>query len=138
MAKTSRCAAPACLSAALLFLSTCVPVLHAQPNGQSADTSKLEKLSGAYASSEEPDVPVDAYVQNGKLVVEMENAVPVELTATSDVEFSFPGPKATARFSVDEQGRGMTLVFSTAADTVYTRIGPATRHVFTTMSGLKR
>ena len=130
MAKMSRCAAPACLSAALLLLSTGLPVLHAQPNGQSADTSKLEKLSGAYASSEEPDVPVDAYVQNGKLVVEMENAVPVELTAISDVEFSFPGPKATARFNVDDQGRGVSLVFSTAAETVYTRIGPATRHTF--------
>ena len=130
MAKTSRCAAPACLSAALLLLATCVPVLHAQANGQSTDTSKLEKLSGAYASSEEPDVPVDAYVENGKLVVEMENAVPMELTAISDVEFSFPGPKATARFTVDDQGRGVSLIFSTAAETVYTRTGPAARQTF--------
>lgn len=126
MAKTSRCAAPACLSAALLLMAACIPVLHAQ----TADTSKLQKLSGAYANSEEPDVPVDVYVENGKLVVEMENAVPMELTAISDVEFSFPGPKANARFTVDEQGRGVSLVFSTAADTVYTRVGPAVRHTF--------
>jgi uncharacterized protein len=126
MAKTSRCAAPACLSAALLLMAACIPVLHAQ----TADTSKLQKLSGAYASSEEPDVPVDVYVENGKLVVEMENAVPMELTVISDVEFSFPGPKATARFTVDEQGRGVSMVFSTAADTVYTRVGPAVRHTF--------
>jgi len=130
MVETSRCAAPAWLSAALLFMATCSPVLHAQTNGHVVDTSKLEKLSGAYASSQEPDVPMDFYVQNGKLVIESENSVPIELTAISDVEFAFPGPKATARFTTDGNGRGVTVVFSTAPETIGTRIGPAAHHTF--------
>ena len=129
MAETSRCAAPALLSAALLWMAVCFQV-HAQPAGQMTDTAKLEKLSGAYASSEEPDIPVSFYVQNGKLTIEAENSVPVELTRVSDVEFAFPGPKVTARFAVDEMGRGESFTFSGAADVVYTRTGPAVHHIF--------
>jgi putative CocE/NonD family hydrolase len=130
MAETSRCAAPARLSAALLLITTCFPVLHAQTVGQAPDISNLEKLSGTYSNSEEPDVPVSLYVQNGKLTIESENSVPVELTQISDVEFGFPGPKMTVRFSVDETGQGKSLTFSGAADLVYTRTGPAVHHVF--------
>ncbi len=129
MAETSRCAAPAWLSAALLLMAACSPVVQAQANVQ-ADTAKLENLSGAYASSEEPDVPVSLYVQNGKLVIESENSVPTELTKISDVEFGFPGSKATAQFTTDDAGRGVSMVFSTAADTVFKRTGPAVHHTF--------
>jgi uncharacterized protein len=129
MAKTSRCAAPAWLSAAWLLVAACSSVLHAQTNG-SADTSKLDKLSGAYASSAEPDVPLNFYVENGKLVIEAENIVPMELRTISDVEFGYPEAKGTARFTKDDNGRGVSLVFSTAADTIYTRTGPAVHHAF--------
>jgi putative CocE/NonD family hydrolase len=130
MAEASRCAAPAALSAALLLIAVCTPVLNAQTAGQATGISKLEKLSGAYASSEEPDVPVSFYVQNGKLTIEAENSVPMQLTQISDVEFAFPGPKAMARFTMDDAGQGKTLTFSGAADIVYTRAGPAVHHVF--------
>jgi uncharacterized protein len=129
MAETSRCAALAWLSAALLLVAICSSVLQAQTNG-SADTSKLEKLSGAYASSEEPDVPLSFYVANGKLVIEAENIVPMELRTISDVEFGYPGAKGTARFTTDDNGRGVSLVFSTVTDTVYTRTEPAVHHTF--------
>ena len=126
MAETRRCAAPAILSVALLLAASWSTTLH----GQTADATKLEKLSGAYASSEEPDVPVDTYVRNGKLVIEAENAVPVELSQISDTEFAFPGPKATVRFSLDAAGQAQSLNFSTDANTVYRRVGPAVHHVF--------
>ena len=126
MAETRRYAAPATLSAALLLVASWSTVLH----GQAADATKLEKLSGAYARSEEPDVPVDTYVRNGKLVIEAENAVPVELSQVSDIEFAFPGPKATVRFSLDASGQAQSLTFSTDANSVYKRVGPAVRHAF--------
>jgi putative CocE/NonD family hydrolase len=129
MIETSRCAAPARLSAALLLVVTCFP-LHAQTAGQTTDTSKLEKLSGAYASSDEPDVPLSFYVKNGKLTIEAENSVPMELSQISDVEFAFPGPKMTVRFTADETGQGKSMTFSGAADMAYTRTGPAIHHIF--------
>ena len=130
MAETSRCAAPASWGAALLLVAFCFSALDVQTHGQAKDISKLEKLSGAYASSEEPDVPVSLYVQNGKLVIEAENSVPMQLTTISDVEFAFPGPKASARFTTDDAGRGVSLTFSTAATTVYSRVGPPVHHTF--------
>jgi putative CocE/NonD family hydrolase len=130
MAKTSRCAAPAWLSAALLLMVACLSGLHAQTNGPTPDTLKLEKLSGAYAGGEEPDVPVSFYVRNGKLVFESENSVPIELTTISDVEYGYPGTKSIARFTTDDTGQGVSLAFSTVANTVYTRIGPAVHHTF--------
>jgi putative CocE/NonD family hydrolase len=130
MAEMSRCAAPARLSAALLLMATCLSVMHAQAAGQATDTSKLEKLSGSYASSFEPDVPLSLYPRNGKLAIEAENSVPMDLTQISDVEFAFPGPKVTVRFNVDGTGQATGLTFSSAANTVYTRVGPAVHHVF--------
>src|SRR3974390_2860985 len=95
MAETSRCAAPARLGAALLLMATCFSTLHAQAAGQATDTSKLDKLSGSYASSDEPDVPISIYARNGGLTIEAENSVPVDLSRVSDAEFAFPGPKVT-------------------------------------------
>jgi uncharacterized protein len=130
MAESSRYAAPAWLSAALLLLATIFPLAQAQTVGQAPDASKLEKLSGAYASSEEPDVPVSVYPENGKLMIEAENSVPMELTTISDVDFGLPGSKATAQFKTDDTGRGVSVKFSTAADIVYTRVGLPVHHVF--------
>ena len=130
MAETSRCAAPASWGAALLLVAFCFSALDAQTEGQAKDISKLEKLSGAYASSEEPDVPLNFYVENGKFVIEAENSVPTKLTVISDVEFGYPGAKATARFTTDDAGRGVSLTFSTAATTVYSRVGPPIHHTF--------
>jgi uncharacterized protein len=130
MAKMSCCAALALLSAALLLMAACCPVLHAQASGPAANISKLEKLSGAYASSDEPDVPLSIYAHNGKLVIEAENSVPLELTQISDLEFKFPGPKATARFTVDSTGQAVSLTLSTAGDSVYARVGAAVHHIF--------
>ena len=126
MAETSRFAAPVLFSAALLVAGFWTYPLH----GQAADASKLEKLSGSYASSDEPDVPVSTYPRNGKLVIEAENAVPIELSPVSDVEFAFPGPKATVRFSLDASGQAQSLTFSTSSETVYKRVGPAVKHKF--------
>ena len=124
MADTSRCAASTYLSAALLLIVACLPVLQAQ------DNSSLDKLGGAYAGSEEPDVPVNIYAENGKLVIEAENSVPMVLKQNSGVEFEFPGSTAKVRFNVDGTGNGVNLVFSTAPGSTYTRTGPAVHHTF--------
>ena len=126
MSETGRCAAPAMSSAAFLIVATCFSPLYAQ----TADTSKLESLSGAYANSDEPDVPVNTYLRNGKLVIESENALPVELSQVSDVEFAFPGPKVTVRFNLDQSGQAQSLTFSTEPELIYKRVGPAVHHPF--------
>lgn len=130
MSETDRCAARTWLSAAFLLSVSCLLPLGAPALGQAIDVSALEKLSGSYASSEEPDVPVSFYVRNDKLVIEAENSVPMELTQTSPVEFAFPGAKATVNFTLDASGQATSLVFSTASDLVYKRIGPPVHHFF--------
>ncbi len=134
MPLSSRCAAPLKLGAALLF-AACLAAGYAQtasPATAAANLNnvKLDKLSGAYAGSEEPDVPVSVYLQNGNLVIEAENSVPMRLTQDSDLEFGFPGTKMTVEFTVDNTGEGVSLAFTSASETVYTRTGPAVHHTF--------
>ena len=130
MPETRRCAAQTWLSTAFLLSVICCLSLHAQPAAQPADTSTLEKLSGAYAGSEEPDVPVSFYVRNGRLVIEADNSMPVELTQVTPVEFAFPGARATVNFTLDANGQAASLVFSTAAGLLYQRMGPPVHHSF--------
>jgi putative CocE/NonD family hydrolase len=130
MVETSRCAARGWICAALLFLLFCSPVLPAQIPIQTTDTAQLERLSGAYASADEPDNPISFYVQDGRFMVAAENAVPMELKQISPNEFAFPGSKASARFTVDSKGQGTSLEFSTATGTIYSRVGPAVLHIF--------
>jgi len=134
MAHTRGCAVRATLMAALLLLPASFSFVH----GQATDTSKLDKLSGAYASSEEPDVPVSVYPRGGKLVIESENAVPMELSPVSDIEFAFPGPHATVRFSLDETGQAKSLTFSTDAETVIRALDPPFIIRFTITSARKQ
>src|SRR5579862_3819488 len=127
MAETSRCAAPVRLFAVTLLMAISFSPLRGQPANPATDSSKLE---GAYASSDEPDMPVSIYPKADKLVIESEDSIPMELTRVSDVEYAFPGPKATVKFSVDVSRRAQSLTFSTAPDSIYTRIGPSVHHVF--------
>jgi putative hydrolase, CocE/NonD family len=126
MAQSSRRSAALC--AALFVAVLCLPALHAQPAASNA--AKLELLSGTYASSDEPDVPMSIYVENGRLFIEAENAVPVELKQSTANEFSFPGPKAAVRFTTDNKGNGTSFDFTAVAGTTYSRTGPAVRYAF--------
>lgn len=92
--------------------------------------AQLHALAGEYTDPREPDLPVDFYVRDGKLVLESERLVPMELTATSATLFGQPGSTMTIRFTLDAGGQGMTAVSSSNPDAVYRRTGDAVRHVF--------
>ena len=120
---------------ALLFAAA-VPVARAaQSPAQLSDTQaataqQLEALSGQYAGAALPDIPLSFYVKDGKLTVEYEAGVPVELDSISPLEFQFPRSKTTFRFLLDAQGHGESAIESTSPDEVLHRTGPAVQHVF--------
>ena len=116
-----------CRRAALV--ACCLALLSAAP-GFAQTGNQLEALGGEYTSPADPDTPLSFCVENGKLTIESERAVPTELKSDSAVEFSFPGMSATVRFTLDAAGRGASAVFSSSPDSVYNRIGPAVHHVF--------
>lgn len=97
---------------------------------QAVTPAQLDALTGEYTDSIEPDTPLSFYVRDGKLVVETERNVPVELKPNSAVEFSPAESKSVYRFTVDAAGRGATLVHSTEPDAVYRRRGEPVRHLF--------
>jgi hypothetical protein len=89
----------------------------------------LDSLAGEYTDPAEPDTPLSLYVQNGKLTVESERRVPVELKQSSATEFEVPDTKIRLRFTVDASGRGAT-VSSSQDSAVYHRTGEPVHHVF--------
>jgi len=92
--------------------------------------AQLEALAGEYTDPNEPDMPLSFYVRDGKLVVETERNPPAELKPLSAVEFSLSDAKNTYRFTLDDAGRGASLIHSTEPDTVYRRTGPPVHHLF--------
>jgi len=87
-------------------------------------------MSGEYTDPNDPDTPISFYVKDGKLVVEAERRVPVELKAISATEFGIPDSKATIKFTLDGSGRGATAVVSAQPDAVYKRTGEPVHHAF--------
>jgi uncharacterized protein len=94
---------------------------------QSAPT--LDSLAGEYTDPAEPDTPLSAYAQNGKLTVESERRVPAELKQVSATEFEVPDTRIRLRFTVDASGRGAT-VSSSQDSLVYRRTGEPVHHLF--------
>jgi hypothetical protein len=92
--------------------------------------AQLEALSGEYTNAPEPDTPLSFYVQNGKLVAESERMVPMELKPVSAAEFAIPDSKATFRFKVDADGKGVSVVNSEDPIEGFKRTGDAVHHVF--------
>jgi putative CocE/NonD family hydrolase len=132
MLRMCRSFAPALFSASLLiFCSSVLPLQAMAINAvEATDTSLLNKLAGEYTGEDQPDVPFSFYAQDGKLIVESGNGVPVSLTPTSALQFSFPDGKSTVRFTTDEAGNGTGVEFSTDRDSIYKRTGPAVHHIF--------
>jgi putative CocE/NonD family hydrolase len=95
-----------------------------------ASTAQLEALSGQYASSNEPDIQVSFYPQDGKLIAESERLVPTSLTGISATEFGFPNSRLTVKFTLDAAGHGTSVEFSDESGTAYPRNGDAVHHVF--------
>ena len=94
------------------------------------DSSSLEALSGEYTNSEEPDTPFSFYVQDGKLTIESDRLVPVALTSISATEFEVLGMKTTITFTLDSQGTGEEVEFSSEPGAVFKRMGAAVHQVF--------
>jgi uncharacterized protein len=120
----------------VLLPCACWPALGLSPAAASAavqagpDTGPLQAMSGEYTDPNDPDTPVSFYVKDGKLVVESERRVPVELKAISATEFGIPDSKLTIKFTLDGSGRGSTVVVSAQPDEVYKRSGEPVHHAF--------
>ncbi len=89
-----------------------------------------QSLTGEYTNPHDRDTPLSFYVREGKLVVESDRLIPTELTANSATEFGQPGSKTTLRFTLDESGKGATVVVSNESDAVYRRSGEPVHHLF--------
>jgi hypothetical protein len=92
--------------------------------------AQLEALAGEYTDPHEPGTPLDIDRIEGHLLVETERNPPAVLKPLSAVEFVISDPKNIYRFTLDNAGRGASLVHSTEPDVVYYRTGDAVRHVF--------
>jgi len=123
---TGRCVRFFAAAIFLLTLQTRVASLAAQ----AVQPAQLQAFSGEYTDSNDPDLPVSFYVQDGKLTFESDRLVPTELKAISATEFSQSGSKATLRFSLDASGKGTTVVMSNDPDAVFHRTGEPVHHVF--------
>ncbi len=103
----------------------------AAAQAQSAETAigQLEALTGEYTNQVEPDTLLSFYVLNGKLYIESERLVPIELKPVSAGKFAFPDSKETLRFTLDAEGRGDTVAFSSDNESsVYHRTRTLPRH----------
>ncbi len=102
----------------------------AQAPSASPTVAQLEALAGEYTDPVEPDTPLSFYVSDGRLIVETERNVPAELKPLSAMEFVLSGATNTYRFTLDDAGRGASLIHSTEPDIVYHRTGPPVHHLF--------
>ena len=118
-----------------LFLAILCSVLvpfTARPaaQAQQAASAPLESLAGEYASAAEPDTPLNFHVDDGRLVYDSERRLPIALEAVAPTLFKVHGSKSTVRFSLDADGRPVSVTLSFDSGTVYKRIGPAVHRVF--------
>ncbi len=117
----------------LLLVVLCFALPSAAPlcsQAPTPTTSQLEALAGEYTDPSEPDTPISFYTDSGKLVVETERNPPVELKSLSAVEFLLAETNSTYRFTLDDAGRGISMVHSTEPELVFRRTGPPVHHLF--------
>ncbi len=107
-----------------------VPSTHCFVAAAQPKATALEALAGEYTEPVEPDTPYSIYVQDGKLFIESERVVPMELRPVSDVEFEAPAFKANFRFTLDAAGRAVSLAFKDEPDRVFKRTGEPVHHIF--------
>jgi uncharacterized protein len=100
------------------------------PPAAAQSAASLDNLSGEYTNPAEPDTPVSFYVQKGRLVMESERRVPVELRQDSATEFAIPETRIAVRFSLNGSGRGAGVAASDEPEALYLRTGESVHHVF--------
>ncbi|HEY3626298.1 MAG TPA: CocE/NonD family hydrolase [Terracidiphilus sp.] len=97
---------------------------------QAPSAASLENLTGEYTDPYEPDTPISFYVQNGKLEMESERNVPLELKPTSATQFTVADSRMTVHFMMDDSGRPESVTLSEEPQSVYRRSGEPVHHVF--------
>jgi hypothetical protein len=97
---------------------------------QAPSAASLENLAGEYTDPYEPDTPISFYVQNGKLEMESERNVPLELKPTSATQFTVADSRMTVHFMMDDSGRPESVTLSEEPQSVYRRSGEPVHHVF--------
>ena len=95
-----------------------------------ASPASLESLAGEYTDPSEPDSPISLYVLNGKLTLESERTVPVELKQTSPTQFAIPDTRSAIHFLMDESGLPESVTFTEEPQFLYRRTGEPVHHVF--------
>jgi len=87
-------------------------------------------FAGEYTDPANPGDGYALYVQDGKLTVESDRQVPVELKPISATLFSLANSDVTATFQVGAAASATSVSFSDHPGTVYVRGGEPIRHVF--------
>jgi len=117
---------------ALLWVAAAIatPAVIAAQTAASVPTAQLDALAGEYTDPVEPDTPLSFYEENGTLVTESERTAPVILKPLSPLDFAFSTSRETLHFTVDSDGRGVTMVTSSAPGVAYNRTGEPVHHLF--------
>ncbi len=105
-------------------------VAHSKRPAQASPAASLENLAGEYTDPSEPDTPISFYPQNGKLTLESERTVPIELKQTSPSQFAIPDTKIAIHFLMDDSGRPESVTFTDEPQAAYRRTGEPVHHVF--------
>jgi hypothetical protein len=92
---------------------------------------QLQALNGAFSSTDEPDLSVSFYEQDGQLFTESEHQLPAPLTAVSPTEFTSKGDRYS--FSLDASHRASAVTIVNQGDPtkyVMNRTGEPVHHAF--------
>ncbi|MGH9590354.1 MAG: hypothetical protein ACRD25_08150, partial [Terracidiphilus sp.] len=73
----------------VLVVLICSAPMAARQDAEKSSSS-LEALSGEYTNAADPDTPLSFYPQGGKLTIESERLIPMELKSISATEFEVP------------------------------------------------
>jgi hypothetical protein len=117
------------LTSAVICFALLIPAWHAPIAAQVPATS-LQALEGEYTDLVEPDTPVSIYAKDGKLFMESERHVPVELKSISATEFGIPDSKTIARFTLDGSGRAVSVTTSSETGATFRRTREPVHHLF--------
>jgi putative CocE/NonD family hydrolase len=126
----------AALAILCFALLSAAPAHALPPPGQAQaaapTAAQLQALAGEYTDANEPDTPLSFYESGGKLFIESERNIPAELKPLSSTEFNLPElvDSHSFRFTLDDAGRGASLIHANDPETVYRRTGSPVHHLF--------
>jgi hypothetical protein len=113
-----------------VFLLLALLPLPAAFASQAAAPAPLDAFAGEYTVSGEPGNAVSFYVRNGKLTLESDRKVPIELRRISATAFAAGEDSEKISFSVAASGQATTVSLAFEPECVYLRSGPPVHHLF--------